>query len=152
MKLILNDTSHDLFKQEKVCELIDVRDLEVKPCYGCGNCTYTDRCILNDEMQNLLCKIAKCQKLIFVIEPYLGSYSIQCKRILDRIAVLGDRLYTVEKGELRKRGFRTKMKEIQFIVIDNITHEEYQIFEKLIEELRLILGMPIYLERMKLYE
>lgn len=151
MKLILNDTSHDFSNQKNDCESVDVRNLDIKPCYGCGSCTYTSCCIINDEMQNLLYKIAKCQKLIFVMEPYLGAYSIQCKRILDRIAVLGNSLYTVEKGELRKRGFRTKMKDIKFIITSDITHGEYQMFEKLVKELSLILGIPVYLERIKLY-
>lgn len=151
MKLILNDTSHDFLNQKNDFELVDVRNLDVKPCYGCGSCSYTGCCIINDEMQNLLYKIAKCQKLIFVMEPYLGSYSIQCKRILDRIAVLGNSLYIVEKGELRKRGFRTKMKDIKFIITSDITNEEYQMFEKLAKELSLILGIPVYLERIKLY-
>lgn len=151
MKLILNDTSHDFLNQKNDFELVDVRNLYVKPCYGCGSCSYTGCCIINDEMQNLLYKIAKCQKLIFVMEPYLGSYSIQCKRILDRIAVLGNSLYIVEKGELRKRGFRTKMKDIKFIITSDITNEEYQMFEKLVKELSLILGIPVYLERIKLY-
>lgn len=151
MKLILNDTSYDFLNQKNDCELIDVHNLNILPCYGCGKCTHTGCCILDDEMGELLSKIAKCQKLVFVMEPYLGSYSIQCKHILDRMAVLGSSLYVVEKGELRKRGFRTKMKDMKFIITSDITNEEYKVFERLVKELSLLLGMPIYLERIKLY-
>lgn len=143
MQLILNDTSYTYLEGKSDYDVVDIRNLVVKPCYGCEKCTYTGRCILDDDMQALLYKIAESQRLIFLINPFLGSYSIQCKRILDRMAVLGNRLYAVEKGELCKRGFRTKMKEMQFIVVNDITDEEYQIFQKLVKETSILLGMPI---------
>lgn len=145
MELILNDTSYPCPTRKREYEVVDIRDMTIQPCYGCGGCTYTGRCVLHDDMEKLLYKIAKCEHLVLLTEPIFGSYSIMCKRILDRMSVLGDTRYTVTNKELRKLGFRTNMKDMEIIIMNDVSHDEVMNLKQLLNETSLLLGMNIYL-------
>lgn len=110
--------------------------LNIKPCYSCGACstkTY-GRCILEDDMDPILRTLVRADKLILATPVTWGSYSADIKKILDRMAILGDSHYYVRKKELIK-GMRCNMKSMYAIgVKDNCSSEERDDFCTLLQE------------------
>ena len=104
--LRLNDTEY-AFCDELGMETVDVRELKLQGCMGCGACErrihHGGECAVADDMQMLYPKIAQCEKLVFICRQSFGCCSPKCKRILDRMAVLGYPEYTVKNRELTKK-------------------------------------------------
>lgn len=117
-------------------EYISISGLNIKPCYSCGGCstkTY-GKCVIQDDMDVILRKMIRTDKLIWVTPVTFGSYSSDTKKVFDRSAVLGDTHYYVKKGELIK-GMRNNVKEVFAVgVKDHCSKEEKDAFEKLLQE------------------
>ena len=113
--LRLNDTEY-AFCDELGMETVDVRELKLQGCMGCGACErrihHGGECAVADDMQMLYPKIAQCEKLVFICRQSFGCCSPKCKRILDRMAVLGYPEYTVKNRELTKTGWKIPLREI----------------------------------------
>ena len=80
--------------------------LHIKPCAACGSCsgkTY-GRCVIRDDMQQVLPKIASCRALVLVSAVVFGGVSHHIKKVMDRMAAVGDPRYQVSGGELVKGG------------------------------------------------
>ena len=78
--------------------------LHIKPCAACGSCsgkTY-GRCVIPDDMQQVLPKIAGCRALVLVSPVVFGGVSHHIKKVMDRMAAVGDPRYQVSGGELVK--------------------------------------------------
>lgn len=78
--------------------------LDIKPCAACGSCsgkTY-GRCIVPDDMQQVLPKIAGCRALVLVSPVVFGGVSHPIKKVMDRMAAVGNPRYRVSNGELVK--------------------------------------------------
>ncbi|MGI6690460.1 MAG: flavodoxin family protein [Christensenellales bacterium] len=78
--------------------------LRIKPCAACGSCsgkTY-GRCVIPDDMQQVLPKIAGCRALVLVSPVVFGGVSHHIKKVMDRMAAVGDPRYRVSGGELVK--------------------------------------------------
>lgn len=110
--------------------------LDVKPCYSCGACntkTY-GKCILKDDMEPILRKLIRTDRLVLVTPVTWGGYSSDIKKVFDRTSVLGDIHYYVKKGEMVK-GTRSNMKQIYAIgVKDDCSQEEKETFDRLLQE------------------
>ena len=117
-------------------EYISTTGLNIKPCYSCGACstkTYA-KCVLDDDMDPILRKLIRTERLILVTPVTWGSYSSDVKKILDRMAILGDSHYHVKKAELVK-GMRSNIKQMFAIgVKDNCNTEEIDAFATLLHE------------------
>lgn len=78
--------------------------LDIKPCIACGSCsgkTY-GRCIIQDDMQDLLARIVRCSALILISPVVFGGVSHHIKKVMDRMASVGDPRYRIREGELVK--------------------------------------------------
>lgn len=78
--------------------------LDIRPCAACGSCsgkTY-GRCIVPDDMQQVLPKIAGCRALVLVSPVVFGGVSHPIKKVMDRMAAVGNPRYRVSGGELVK--------------------------------------------------
>jgi multimeric flavodoxin WrbA len=78
--------------------------LHIKPCAACGSCsgkTY-GCCVIQDDMQQVLPKIAGCRALVLVSPVVFGGVSHHIKKVMDRMAAVGDPRYRVSGGELVK--------------------------------------------------
>ena len=64
----------------------------------------------------------------------------KCKRILDRMAVLGYPEYTVKNRELTKKGWKIPLREIEFLLYGEATPQELALFEEWLEEIHGITG------------
>ena len=83
---------------------LSANTLDIKPCTGCSSCsgkTY-GRCVMKDDMHLLVQKIAGCQALVLLSPVVFGGVSHHIKKVMDRIAVLGDPRYRMKDGELVK--------------------------------------------------
>ncbi|NLJ71215.1 MAG: flavodoxin family protein [Clostridiaceae bacterium] len=98
--------------------------LDIKPCAACGSCSGKTfgRCIIQDDMQQLLPKIAGCQSLVLVSPIVFGGVSYHIKKMIDRISVLGDPRYHMKNGELVK-GIRVKNMNYYMVGIMDDLHE-----------------------------
>lgn len=66
-------------------ELIDLKGFNLKFCQGCLACQKTSKCILDDDMKNVLDVISNADKLVFVTPIYYYAVSGQLKTFLDRL-------------------------------------------------------------------
>ncbi len=128
---------YELIKERgEEVEYISTVGLNIKPCYSCGACstkTY-GKCILEDDMDSILRQLVRTDKLILATPVTFGSYSSDIKKILDRMAILGDSHYYVQKGELIK-GMRCNIKHMYAIGIkNNCSPEERDDFAALLME------------------
>jgi multimeric flavodoxin WrbA len=60
-------------------------DLDIKPCKGCLGCVKSDRCVVNDDMQQLYDALAQADALILGSPVYMGQMSAQAKTFTDRL-------------------------------------------------------------------
>ena len=128
---------YELMKTKGIgTEYINVSGLNIKPCYSCGYCSTKSygKCVLEDDMDPILRKVVRSDTLILITAVTWGSFSSDIKKVLDRMAILGDSCYHVKKKELVK-GMRCNMKEMFAIgVKDNCSKEEMDAFTTLLDE------------------
>lgn len=72
-------------------ESIRLVDYTIGPCIGCGGCTKTGRCVINDDMQALYGKIDGAQAIIIASPVYFYALSAQTKIFVDRLQALWSR-------------------------------------------------------------
>ncbi len=78
--------------------------LNIMPCTACSSCsgkTY-GRCVIPDDMQQVLPKIAGCRKLVLVSPIVFGGVSHHIKKVMDRMSAIGDPRYKISGGEMVK--------------------------------------------------
>lgn len=69
-------------------EKIPLRDKSVAPCDGCGGCTRTGRCIIDDDAQEIYQKMLASDGIIWATPVYFWSMSGQTKTLMDRTYAL----------------------------------------------------------------
>lgn len=88
-------------KQEQY-SYFKLKNLNVKRCTGCGACGVKTpgRCVIKDDMTEILRAIAKSDWIIMLTPLRFGGYSSQLKKVFDRFMTLGLPTYTVIDGRL----------------------------------------------------
>ena len=91
-------------KQGKEVELVYISDRDIKPCYACNGCTDRTygKCVVRDDMDEILPKMAKADWLVYTHPLTFGGPSYDCKLVLDKSALLGNRFYKARNGEIVK--------------------------------------------------
>lgn len=144
MVTILSDDSkqevghklYEEFLQNQIeVEYVNVAEADVKPCYGCGGCTYKSfgKCVIRDDMDIICPKLIRTDYTIMVTPIVWGSYSYHSKKVLDKCAVIGDRYYHVKRGEIVK-GIQGHFKLYVIGVKEGCSHEEANAFHNLVKE------------------
>ncbi len=100
-------------------EMIHIVDKNIHYCRGCGACGRTSRCILTDDMAEILDKMLVADVLVLATPVYFYSMSGQMKTMIDR---------TVPKYT------EISNKEVYFII--TAVDTDKPIMEKVIEALR----------------
>ena len=122
---------------------LSANTLDIKPCTGCSSCsgkTY-GRCVMKDDMHLVVQKIAGCQALVMLSPVVFGGVSHHIKKVMDRIAVLGDPRYRMKDGELVK-GMRVPGLRYYMIGIgDKMSETEQKAFLSLHAENRKIMDV-----------
>lgn len=60
-------------------------DLDIKPCRGCLGCVQTDKCVVNDDMQELYREIEQADMIVLGTPVYMGQMNAQAKTFTDRL-------------------------------------------------------------------
>ena len=116
--------------------------LIIKPCSACGSCsgkTY-GRCVIPDDMQQIFPMIAGCQSLVLVSHVVFGGVNCHIKKVMDRMAALGDPRYYVNDGELTKGMSGQGMNHYMVGIGDNLSEAEKMAFLDLHAENRKIMS------------
>lgn len=65
-------------------EFINLKDKNIKFCQGCMACQTTLKCVIKDDMEELIKKVQKADVLVFATPIYYYEMSGQLKTFLDR--------------------------------------------------------------------
>ncbi len=117
--------------------------LNIKPCTACSSCSGKTfgRCIIPDDMQQVLPKIAGCRALVLVSPVVFGGVSHHIKKVMDRMSTLGDPRYRISGGEMVK-GMSGKGMDYYMVGIgDTLSERERSVFLFLHEENRHIMNV-----------
>lgn len=125
-----------LCKQNIDVQYISIGNVDVKPCYNCGGCTNKTygKCIIRDDGDNIYPKLLKATTWVIVSPIMWGTYSFQTKRVLDKVALIGDRHYYVNKKELVKKMQGNMKKYFAIGLKEDCSLEEKEVFTSLIRE------------------
>jgi len=77
LKVVLDATGQDY-------ELIQLKDLEIKPCSACKGCHETFKCIIEDDMQNLYRQMLDADYIVLGSPTYFDNVSGIMKNFMDR--------------------------------------------------------------------
>ncbi len=64
---------------------VHIKDLALNPCKACNYCKKNDRCILKDDISELIESIRKCDGLILTSPLYFGQTCAQYRVFEDRL-------------------------------------------------------------------
>jgi multimeric flavodoxin WrbA len=120
-----------------------VNKLDIKPCTACSSCsgkTY-GRCVIQDDMQKVLPKIAACRALVLISPVIFGGVSHHIKKVMDRMCALGDPRYYMNNGELVKGMSGQTMNYYMVGVGDKLSEAERSAFFALHKENRIIMNV-----------
>ncbi|SET16948.1 NADPH-dependent FMN reductase [Natronincola peptidivorans] len=122
----------------------NLKDMNIMPCRCCETCNYKTpgRCIIKDDMTEVLKAIARCNMLVWVTPITFGGYSSQLKKAMDRLVVMGLPLFFVKDGHLLHpmRYYKTSLLGIGWIENHSQTQEEN--FKTLVERNALNMQSP----------
>ena len=65
-------------------EFISLREKELRFCQGCFACQQTGKCVIRDDMQQIVPKMEQADVLVFATPIYYYEMSGQMKTLLDR--------------------------------------------------------------------
>lgn len=87
-------------------ETVDCTRARVIPCTGCGSCGLRTpgRCVVRDDMQQILRQIVASDVVVLATPVRFGSYCAQLKKVIDRFQPLMVPIYVVRDGEMHFRG------------------------------------------------
>lgn len=65
-------------------EKIFLKDKEINYCTGCGVCNTTHRCVIKDDMAEILDKMVNADVIVLATPVYFYSMAAQMKTLIDR--------------------------------------------------------------------
>jgi multimeric flavodoxin WrbA len=65
-----------------------LNDLDIKPCQGCFQCSKNNRCVIEDNMQEIYPEIGTSQLVVFAVPIYWWHMNAQTKLFIDRLTAL----------------------------------------------------------------
>ncbi len=98
-------------------DIIEIADLDVRGCLGCGCCKNQLKCKQEDDFNSLIPVLSdeEVAGIIIATPVYLGTMTSQCKAFLDRTVVLarnGSLLHNKVGGVLAVGGVRNGGQEL----------------------------------------
>ena len=75
-------------------ELITLKDKDIRFCKGCQACQKTMKCVIGDDVAEILGKVKAADTLVFVTPIYYYELSGQLKTLLDRLNPLYPQEYS----------------------------------------------------------
>jgi len=97
-EVLLDAALEEAQKNGVIVDKIPLRDKSVAPCDGCGGCTKTGRCLIDDDAQEICQKMLASDGIIWATPVYFWSMTGQTKTLMDRTyALLFPKLQLVSK-------------------------------------------------------
>ncbi len=111
-------------------------NLNIEPCSGCSSCSGKTfgHCVIKDDMNKLLPKIVRSNKIILISPIVYGSVSFHIKKVMDKMAVIGDPRYYIKNGEMVKKMRIPKLEYYMIGFKEDLTEEEKLAFISLHKE------------------
>lgn len=81
----LLEAMKDQIDQDVDFELINLKDYEFKGCIGCEGCAKTNKCVIQDDMQDLYPRIEEADGLILGSPTYFYNISASMKAFIERL-------------------------------------------------------------------
>lgn len=66
-------------------EFISLKEKEIKYCIGCLSCQKTGKCVINDDVPEIMEKVKNADIIVFATPIYYYEMSGQMKTLLDRL-------------------------------------------------------------------
>ena len=87
-EVLLDAALEEAQKNGVIVDKIPLRDKSVAPCDGCGGCTKTGRCLIDDDAQEICQKMLASDGIIWATPVYFWSMTGQTKTLMDRTYAL----------------------------------------------------------------
>jgi len=79
-------------------ERLYLSKLKVSGCLGCGACTETGRCVVQDEMQDVYDALDRCSRIVLACPVYFYNVPAQAKAVIDRTQALWSRRHRAKNA------------------------------------------------------
>lgn len=137
MKLILTDRPLNISADnlDKSVKIIDLSTLKIANCMGCFGCwTKTPgKCVIRDDAAGVYPCIAKSDEVLYISSVKYGCYDTTMKTMLERAIPVQQAFIRLLNGETHHVQRDVAMKNAVIIAYGDISAEEKEVFEKLVE-------------------
>lgn len=112
-----------------------LEDKNIQPCRSCGACGFKSpgRCVVADDMQDVLKAVAKCSIIVMITPVRFGGYASTLKKAIDRFMPLGVPTYFVEHGRLLHPARYGRKMLLVVGIYEGDPKEQAASFKKLVE-------------------
>lgn len=113
----------EMLKEDNInVEIINLFDYDIKPCIGCEHCLIKGKCILTDDVSNIMEKIKLSDGIILTSPVYMENVSGSLKIFLDRTCKWFHRPEIYGKPTLviattKGSGLKTTLKYLERVVV-----------------------------------
>ena len=66
-------------------EYVSLKGKEIKYCIGCLSCQKTNKCVLKDDVADIMAKVKEAEVIVYATPIYYYEMSVQMKTLLDRL-------------------------------------------------------------------
>lgn len=66
-------------------EYVSLKGKEIKYCIGCLSCQKTNKCVLDDDVADIMAKVKEAEVIVYATPIYYYEMSGQMKTLLDRL-------------------------------------------------------------------
>ena len=66
-------------------EYVSLKEKEIKYCIGCLSCQKTNKCVLNDDVADIMAKVKEAEVIVYATPIYYYEMSGQMKTLIDRL-------------------------------------------------------------------
>ena len=103
--LLLERIEQGIHRGGQLAEHINLTQLDIHPCTGCGHCEKEGQCVFQDDMTPLYDKIDTAHRIVIGSPIYFYGVTAQTKAFIDRLQALWCRKYLL--GEIKpERDYR----------------------------------------------
>ncbi len=92
-----------LHERGETVRRVELSEIDHGPCLACSGCSETGRCVLKDDMTDVVEEIMHCRRVVLATPIFLGVHHPLMKKAVDRFLPLAGELFTMRGGEMHHR-------------------------------------------------
>ena len=81
-KIIINEINKTL--QEASGNIVELKNLTIQSCVGCGKCYHYHRCVIDDDFNNIYIEIINTD-IVFIVSPHYAPIPSKLSALLERM-------------------------------------------------------------------